>query len=71
MGHREILVKLNPTDVERQAQRATAIEIKQKINNTFADHQDPDLKKTQVLAVKRHPSGDLTLSSPIEGAQGV
>ncbi|EED19008.1 hypothetical protein TSTA_023430 [Talaromyces stipitatus ATCC 10500] len=52
MGHQEILVKLNPTDVERQAQRATAEEIKQKINNALANHKDPDLKKTQILAVK-------------------
>jgi hypothetical protein len=61
MGHREILVKLNPTNVEKQAQRATAEEIKQKINDTLANYQDPDLKKTQVLAVKQHSSGDLTL----------
>lgn len=68
MGHREILVKLNPTDVERQAQRATAEEIKRKINDTLANHQDPDLKKTQVLAVKRHPSGDLTLFTSDRGS---
>lgn len=68
MGHREILVKPNPTDVERQAQRATAEEIKRKINDTLANHQDPDLKKTQVLAVKRHPSGDLTLFTSDRGS---
>ncbi|EED15320.1 hypothetical protein TSTA_047660 [Talaromyces stipitatus ATCC 10500] len=68
MGHREILVKLNPTDVERQAQRATAEEIKQKINNALANHEDPNLKKTQILAVKQHPSGDLTLFTSDRGS---
>ncbi|EED14848.1 hypothetical protein TSTA_043230 [Talaromyces stipitatus ATCC 10500] len=38
MGHQKILVEPYPTDIETQAQRATAEEIKQKINNALTNH---------------------------------
>ncbi|CRG92818.1 hypothetical protein PISL3812_09887 [Talaromyces islandicus] len=61
IGHREILVKLNESDTDRPVHRATVDEIKQKVNNTLKNHPDPETRKTQIIAVKRHPSGDLTL----------
>ncbi len=64
IGHREILVKLNETDASRKAHQATAEEVKKKINSTLNNHQDPKMKNIQIMAVKRHPSGDLTLYMP-------
>jgi hypothetical protein len=60
-GPREILVKLNETNPEQTSRRATAEDVKEKVNNMLKSHQDPALQKTQIIAVKRHPSGDLTL----------
>jgi hypothetical protein len=64
MGHREILVKLNETDASRKTHQATAEEVKEKINSTLNNHQDPKMRSIQIMAVKRHPSGDLTLFLP-------
>jgi hypothetical protein len=61
IGHREILVKLNETSAEKQNQKATTQEVKEKVNNTLRNIQDREIQKIQVIAVKRHASGDLTL----------
>jgi hypothetical protein len=54
-------VKLNETNPERTSRRATVEDVKEKVNNILKSHQDPKLQKTQIIAVKQHPSGDLTL----------
>ena len=61
IGHRGILLKLNETDTEKQNQKATAQEVKEKINNHLRNNRNTELRNTQIIAVKRHPSGDLTL----------
>lgn len=61
IGHRGILVKLNETDAEKPSQRATTQELKERTNSILKTNQNTEIKKTQIIAVKRHPSGDVTL----------
>ena len=61
IGHWEILIKLNETNAEKQNQRATAQEVKERINSTLRDNQDIETRKSQIIVVKQHPSRDLTL----------
>lgn len=39
--------------------------MKEKVNNALQNHLNIELRKRQIIAVKRHPSGDLTLFTPV------
>ncbi|KAF3481534.1 uncharacterized protein GIQ15_04293 [Arthroderma uncinatum] len=60
-GQRELLVKLNEPNPTAATRQATAEEIKEKVNSVLRNNQEQNLKEIQIIAVKRHPSGDLTL----------
>jgi hypothetical protein len=60
-GLREILVKLKDIDPNGEARTATAETIKERINGMLEKSTMKDEENTRVMAVKRHPSEDITL----------
>jgi hypothetical protein len=60
---REITVKINDPNPSSQVRRATRVQIMEQVNGAISRSKHRDLQdpRIQVRAIKRHPSGDLTL----------
>ena len=64
--NREIMVKLNDTNIEGAAHRATREEVVDRVNAAIKNSKESEISQSTIIAAKRHPSGDLTLYTEAE-----